>query len=79
MTSRNAIYRMLYSPFSHRSIIYAPCLPPKISHFACIQFLLDNTVVQRVIEDNGSAKLGGKQGALWSRWKMVNKCISITS
>ena len=34
----------------------APCLPPKILHNHCCQFLLGITVVPREIEDNGYAK-----------------------
>ena len=49
----------------------APCLPPKILHNHCFQFLLGITVVPREIQDNGYAKFeggvgGGKQSALWS-------------
>ena len=37
----------------------APCLPPKILHNDCFQFLLGITVVPGEIEDNGYANLGG--------------------
>ena len=40
----------------------APCLPPKILHNYCFQFLLGNTVVQREIEDNGYAFFWGGEG-----------------
>ena len=77
----------LFTEMHKRSIRYfhidhnAPCLPPKILHNYCFQFLLGNTVVPREIEENGYAFLGGtgggegggvgggKQGALWSTWK----------
>ena len=51
----------------------ASCLPSKILHNHCLQFLLGITVVPREIEDNGYAKFwgrGGKQGALWSIHKV---------
>ena len=38
----------------------------------CFLFLLGITVFPREIEDNGYAKFwGGKQGSLWSMWKLV--------
>ena len=76
----------LFTEMHKRSIRYfhidhnAPCLPPKILHNYCFQFLQGNTVVPREIEENGYAFFrgaggegggvgGGKQGALWSTWK----------
>jgi len=48
----------------------APCLPPKILHNHCFQFLLGITVVPREIQDNRYAKFWQrKQGAFWSRLK----------
>ena len=44
----------------------APCLPRKILHTHCFQFLLGFTVVPREIEDNGYINFGSEQGALWS-------------
>ena len=40
----------------------APCLPLKILHNHCFQFLLGFTVIPREIEDNGYAKLWGWGG-----------------
>ena len=51
----------LFTEMHKRSIRYfhidhnAPCLPPKILHNYCFQFLLGNTVVPREIEENGYA------------------------
>ena len=51
----------LFTEMHKRSIRYfqidhnAPCLPPKILHNYCFQFLQGNTVVPREIEDNGYA------------------------
>ena len=60
----------LFTEMHKRSIRYfhidhnAPCLPPKILHNYCFQFLQGNTVVPREIEDNGYAFffLGGGEG-----------------
>ena len=58
----------LFTEMHKRSIRYfhidhkAPCLPPKILHNYCFQFLLGNTVVQREIEDNGYAFFFGGGG-----------------
>ena len=49
----------------------APCLPPKILHIHCFQFLLGNTVVPRRNPRRWLCKIvGSKQDALWSmsRW-----------
>ena len=39
--------------------LVAPCLPPKILHSHCFQFLQGITVVPREIEDNGYVKFWG--------------------
>ena len=59
----------LFTEMHKRSIRYfhidhkAPCLPPKILHNYCVQFLLGNTVVPREIEDNGYTIFLGGGGA----------------
>ena len=54
----------------HFHIVHnALCLPPKILHKYCFQFLLGLTIVPREIENNAYAKFGGKQSALWTIWK----------
>ena len=62
---------MTSSPFIHHFHIdhNVTCLPPKILHNHCFQFLLGITVVPREIVYHGCAQLRSKQGALWPLWK----------
>ena len=63
-------FRLLCSPFS-QTIIYAPCLPPKILHFvSSFSWILQES--KEKLKAMVLQNLGGRQGALWSRWKMVN-------
>ena len=52
----------------------APCLPPKVLHNYCLQFLMGITVVQRELTWTQllckiSLLLRSKQSALWAVWK----------
>ena len=47
-----------------------PRAPSQVLHNLCFSFLLGLTAVPREIENTAYAKfLGGKEGALWERWK----------
>ena len=69
----------LFTEMHKRSIRYfhidnnAPCLPPKILHNYCFQFLLGNTVVPREIEENGYAFFWGDRGGREAGLVEVNK------
>ena len=69
----------LFTEMHKRSIRYfhidnnAPCLPPKILHNYCFQFLLGNTVVPREIEENGYAFFLGGEGGREAGFVEVNK------
>ena len=69
----------LFTEMHKRSIRYfhidnnAPCLPPKILHNYCFQFLLGNTVVAREIEETGYAFFLGGEGGREAGLVVVNK------
>ena len=53
-----------YLPFSYNAL----CLPLKILHNYCFQFLLGITVIPRKIQDNVYAKeWGGGAGGWWGK------------